>query len=631
MEIIYYYGRNQIIKNHFKELVPTNYLFKEFVFNEKDELNDNEFDDFLNISDNSILVIDFNEYNEKNWKEGWPLGLPFPQNLSIDNIKVIALIKENSNNFGLNLLDNGFADFIQYPFYKERFLGTIINTFRNIDNEKEIASLYKIGISLSSQSDLEQLLQEILNASLDFTNADGGSIYLVLPETDPVTGEKLMQFERSTSDTLGDRYQKIKMKINSNSLAGYAILTGKNQNIQDVYNLPKNMPYSFDSSFDKKNNYRCKSMLVVPMVNHKNEIIGAIQLINKKKNRNIKLTSNEIVEKQVVEFNHKNELLIRSLGSQATIAVETAQLYKEIHDLFESFMEASVSAVESRDPSTAGHSRRVSKLSVAIANHINMVSEGPLSKYNFSVTDLQSIKYAGLLHDFGKIGVTERILLKAKKLFSEELVNIDTRMELLKYSYYNKKHLQQIKTILSEVDDLKNAIFQANEPGFLSNDINTKLKTAKEISIVCLDDRIKPVLEDDEYDRLIFSRGSLSNNEYEIMKSHVEHTYKFLSFIKWPKGLEKVPEIARYHHEKLDGTGYPLGIKGDKIPIESQIMCIADIFDALISSDRPYKTRMPVTKALDILGREADEGKINKDIFDFMLENSIYEVIMESK
>ena len=561
MNVIYYYGKDQSVKNHFKESVSSNCFFKDFVVLDEDDNAESESsNDFFTMSENSLLVIDLTICDNTNWKE-YLNQILFPQNLSIDNIKVIGLVNSKNSKLGLKLINDGFADFIQHPFENDRFVGTIINVFRNIETEKEISSLYNIGIALSSQADLEKLLQEILEASLDFTNADGGSIYLLLDEIDKNSGDKIMQFERSMSTTLGDRYQKIKMKVNSKSLSGYVVTTGKNLNIGDVYTLPKDVPYSFDSSFDKKNNYRSKSMLIVPMVNHKNEVIGAIQLINKKKNRNIKLVDDKTVKEQVIEFNHKNELLIRSLGSQATIAVETAQLYKEIHDLFESFMEASVSAVESRDPSTAGHSRRVSKFSVAIANHINMLYE--VAVYiQFCSTDLQAIKYAGLLHDFGKIGVTERILLKAKKLFNEELSIIDSRMELLKYSFYNKKQIRQIEYITSQVDSLKNAIFQANEPGFLNEDVTNRLNDAKETEIICLDDSQKRLLEIDEYDRLLFSRGSLSNNEYEIMKSHVEHSYKFLNLIKWPKGLEKVPEIARYHHENWTVRGIHLALRG---------------------------------------------------------------------
>lgn len=623
MSVIYYSGADDQVKSDLKKILSVNHIFEDFTT-------------FSNLEENSTLIINFTELNDLKWKKFWPSKLPAPKGLLMNNVHSIGIVGYNFPNLSMKLLDDGFSDFFQYPFDNPRVIGTLMNTIRDIEYEKELSSLYQIGIDLSSQADMEILLQEILKTSLDFTNSDGGSIYLVLKEVNSETGEKLMQFERSMSDTLGERYQKVKMPINNKSLAGYVINTGKSLNILDAYKISRTLPYKFNSSFDEKNNYRSKTMIVVPMINHKGEIIGAIQLINKKKNRSIKLTSEEIVKKNVVEFDHKSELLIRSLGSQATIAIENARLYKEIQALFESFMEASVSAVESRDPSTAGHSRRVGKLSVAIAELINKTDGGPLKNIKFSPDDIRALNYSGLLHDFGKIGIPEKILLKAKKLYVEEIQNIDGRMETLKYYLYNERKQKTnaentnfVDDIISNVDDLKNAVFSANEPGYIAEDIAVKLKKAKETELVYLDKKKNAALSDKEYHRLLHSRGSLSDEEYEIMKSHVDYSYKFLNFIIWPKGLEKVPEIARSHHEKLDGSGYPQGLKGNQIPLESQIMCIVDIFDALTSSDRPYKNRISIDKALDILKKEATDKKINKDILDLMIESKIYEIILE--
>ncbi|HOF00822.1 MAG TPA: HD domain-containing phosphohydrolase [Spirochaetota bacterium] len=624
MSVIYYSGADDQVKSDLKKILSVNHIFEDFTT-------------YSNLEEHSALIVNFTKLKDLKWEKFWPSKLPAPKGLLMNNVHSIGIVEHNFPSLAMKLLDDGFSDFFQYPFYEPRVIGALMNTARDIEYEKELSSLYQIGIDLSSQSDLEILLQKILKTSLDFTNSDGGSIYLVLKEINSETGEKMMQFERSMSDTLGERYQKVKMPINNKSLAGYVINTGKSLNILDAYKIPKSLPYKFNSSFDKKNNYRSKTMIVVPMINHNGEIIGAIQLINKKKNRSIKLIGEDTVKKNVVEFDHKSELLIRSLGSQATIAIENARLYQEIQALFESFMEASVSAVESRDPSTAGHSRRVSKLSVAMANLINFTDNGPLKNVKFSQDDIRALNYAGLLHDFGKIGIPEKILLKDKKLHIEEILGIEGRMETLKYHLFlngnkakkNSEIDKLVNEIISNVDDLKNAILSANEPGFITEEVADKLKKAKETDVVYLDKKTSSALSDEEYNRLLHSRGSLSSEEYEIMKSHVDFSYKFLNLIVWPKGLEKVPEIARAHHEKLDGSGYPQGLKGSQIPLESQIMSIVDIFDALTSSDRPYKNRISVDKALDILKKEAADKKINKDILDLMIESLIYEIILE--
>ncbi len=579
------------------------------------------------ISSDSLFIFDFTDYED--WREAWPPNLPLPIRLSVKNICVLGIVKRQSHDLALSLLDSEFADYIPYPFEVPAVLGPVQNTIRDVELDKELNSLYQIGIDLSAQINLEKLLEDILKYAQDFTCSDGGSIYLVTNEFDE-SGNKLMQFERSISDTLGDRYQKRKMPISNQSIAGHCILSGQILNIADLYNLPQHVPYSFDNSFDMMNNYKCKTMLTVPMINHKQEVIGALQLINRKKDRKVALTNPDKIDFEVIEFDHKSERIIRSLASQATIAVENNQLYQELRTLFESFMAASVSAVESRDPSTAGHSRRVSKLSVALAHHINLCEDGPLNNINFTVNQIQTIKYAGLLHDFGKIGINEKILLKAKKLFDEELLKINSRMELLKYTYYTSDDKQiEVETILNKVGKYKDSISRANEPGFLDESLVSSIGEAHGELVKMIGEESELAINEYEFKRLTHSRGSLSNDEYKVIQSHVEHTHSFLSLISWPKGFEQVADIARYHHEKLDGSGYPLGLKGDEIPIESQIMCIADIFDALISSDRPYKTRMPIEKAFAILKEEAATGKINKDILELMIESEIYKIIIE--
>jgi len=587
------------------------------------------------ISDDSIIIYDLTNANDNSdWEKLWSSLIDKPRNLLVNNIKVIGVIKHSLEKFPLDLLNNYFFDFIYYSenydlIDKARLLGTVINCEKSIINEIELKSLNNIGIELSVQSDLDRLLKRILTASMDLTNSDGGSIYLVIDEKSD-NGEKMMQFEHSLNDTLGEFFKKFQLPINDKSISGYAVKTGKSLNIDDVYKIPLDRPYSFNSNFDRINNYITRSMLTVPMINHRNEIIGAIQLINRKKEKNTKLDSKENVDKYVIDFDHKCELLIRSLGSQATISIETVRLYKEIHNLFESFMNASVVAVESRDPSTGGHSKRVSKLSVAIANHINMSSIPELSNLSFSVNDILTIKYAGLLHDFGKIGVQEKILLKAKKLFEEELKIIETKLELYKLSMYAYES-KDVNYINSKVSKIKEAVMLANEPGYYDDNIFKMLYDESNDKIKLLDDRYDHLIDKKELDILLNARGSLSSEEYEIIKKHVDYSYNFLTMIAWPKGFERVPEIARFHHEKLDGSGYPLGLKGDEIPIESQIMCIADIFDALISKDRAYKKKMPLEKALSILQKEAETGKINKTIFKLFVEDKIYEVVFDNE
>ena len=585
------------------------------------------------IDENSILLVDMRGIEDLNWQQRWPDMLSYPQALMANNIRVIAIVNESYLDNVLYLLDDGFSDYFKYPYsHRSRIISTLQNTMRDIIYDKEITDLNRIGLELSTESNIDTLIEKILEASLKQTNADEGSLYLVTRETDQQTGEKLMQFEHSVGRTLPKRYMKMKLPINDQSIVGYAIKHGACVKIADVYNLPPNAAYRFNDTIDRKYNYRSKSMLVIPMINHKNQIIGAIQLINKRRIENIQLTSEEIIDKYVIPFDAKSVATIQSICGQASIAVENDLLYKDIQDLFESFVNASVIAVESRDPSTGGHSRRVSELTTAIANLINITKDGPFANIHFSEEELKTIRYAGLLHDFGKIGIPEKILVKAKKLFSDEMYLIQRRINVHEYSQYVQSGnytAASSEAIIAETEKLRKAIYDANEPGMMTDEVKSMLKEANETDIVHLNGDREKVLSDEEYTRLMYSRGSLSSEEYEIMKSHVEHSYDFLSRIVWPVGLTNIPTIARAHHEKLDGSGYPLGLKGDEIPIEAQIMCIADIFDALTANDRPYKNRMPTERALMILKMEAQQGKINKDILDLMINSMIYQIILD--
>ena len=617
---IWYYGDDKTVKTEFQTLVADYFTIEDFISYEEMGLG-------------AILLIDMRKLNSLDWTQCWPDFLAYPRSLLTRNIKVIAIVDENYLDNVIHMLECSFADYFKYPFsHKSRLISTLKNTIRNIEKDQELTSLYQIGVELSTEQNLDVLIKKILNTTLEHTNADSGSIYLVTDERDPFTGEQLMQFQHSVSYTLGERYTKIKMPINDKSIVGYSINHGVTLNVLDAYNLPPDSPYRFNETLDKKNNYKSKTILCVPMFDHNNKVIGAIQLINKKSKANVKLTSEAVVDNYVLPFDYKGKNLIMSLSGQASIAIENGLLNKEIQDLFESFVSASIIAVESRDPTTGGHSRRVSELTVAIANLINITNEGPLADLHFSQQQLKVITYAGLLHDFGKIGIPEKVLVKAKKLYIDEMSIIKTRLRLYEYNQFvnsNDYSTENAQKITAEVEELRKAINQANEPGFLPPEVADKLKTANETEINFLDGETEKVLSDEEYTKLVYSRGSLSAEEYEIMKSHVEHSYNFLSKIVWPAGLQDIPRIARAHHEKLDGSGYPLGLKGDEIPIEAQIMCIADIFDALTSSDRPYKQKMPIERALQILKAEASQGKINKDILQLMIDSMIYHLILD--
>lgn len=523
----------------------------------------------------------------------------------------------------------------------------------NLQN-KELKTLNSIGISLSTERDINKLLDTILLRCREITESDSGSLYIVEENNEAeydknnYFSNKKLIFKLAQNNTIKTDFKERVLELNKKSIAGYVALTGKPLLISDAYNLPDGAEYTHNQSFDKLTGYKCKSMLIVPMKNQKDELIGVIQLINKKTIPNINLPSEEIVDKYVTNYTDEDKDLVYSLASQASILIDNNKLYYSIRNLFEGFIKASVTAIEARDPTTSGHSARVADLTVELAKKVDFLSTGRFTEIKFSTVDIQQIKYASLLHDFGKIGVREDVLIKAKKLYSHELELIIHRfnyikkcMELnmanakIKYLLDNQKEkalsfFPEIEKTFNEkvfeLDNSLNVILSSNEPSILAEASSNKLKELFDAYYEDLDGTKINYLNKYELESLSISKGSLRDDERLEIESHVTHTYKFLSTIPWTNEFKQVPEIAYSHHEKLDGTGYPRRIDTNKIPLPSKMMAISDIYDALTASDRPYKKALPVEKALDILGFEVKANKLDADLYKIFVESKVYEV-----
>jgi HD-GYP domain-containing protein (c-di-GMP phosphodiesterase class II) len=518
----------------------------------------------------------------------------------------------------------------------------------------ELQELNSIGVALSAERDRNQLLDLILKKSREITKADAGSLYLVetntnaQPDDNNYFANKQLRFKLAHCDSIAVGYTEFVMPIEKKSIAGYVALSGQILNIPDAYTLPLNSEFTHNRSFDKSVGYRTKSMLVIPMKTHKDEIIGVLQLINRKKDWNIKLNSTNLIEEQVIPFTKKCTDLASSLASQAAISIENNRLYEEIKKLFEGFIRASVHAIEQRDPTTSGHSERVAILTTALAKEIDRCETGRFKAIKFDRDDIQTINYAALLHDFGKIGVRENVLVKAKKFYPHELEAVKSRFRLFKLSNELKGCREKILLLLNtekyqaftqieevdtkirdftkELDYYLNEIIEANEPRVLKEE---GYKLLAHIEKVKLQDNgfSDTLLTTEEIKKLSIPKGSLSDEEREEIESHVTHTFNFLSRIPWTTELKNVPYVAYAHHEKLDGSGYPRQLNQQNIPIQSQMMTIADIYDALTAWDRPYKKAVPLEKALDILNWEVKDGKIDADLYHIFVEAKLYDLV----
>jgi HD-GYP domain-containing protein (c-di-GMP phosphodiesterase class II) len=540
------------------------------------------------------------------------------------------------------------------------FLRTVRNMFRRLHLEREMeaknvlleasraenSELLQVGIALSAERDNNKLLDYILRQVRQISGADAGTLYLV--EKDKATGRQNLRIKLTQNESNPRDYKELPpFPVSKKRISGYVAATGTPLNIPDAYEIPADKEYGFDKDIDKSTGYRSKSMLTVPMQDHKGEILGVIQLINRKKDRGYRLMSAEDVEKHVIPFSKEQEPLLLSLASQAAVSLENNLLYQEIETLFEGFVKASVQAIESRDPTTSGHSNRVAVYTVSLAQAVDRAEGGPYKDTRFTAEHLKEIRYASLLHDFGKVGVREHVLVKAKKLYPGQMDLVQLRIGYIrKAMLYGllKERFQALAEkgpdaykglkegidgreaeYLADIDKYLKAILSSNEPTVLAEDPARVLDEIHGKTFLDEDGTSLPFLADDEYTKLSIKKGSLDEAERLEIESHVTHTFKFLSTIPWTKEMKNIPTIAWGHHEKLDGTGYPEKKDSRQIPIQTRMMTVSDIYDALTASDRPYKRAVPAQRALDILNMEVKEAKLDADIVKIFIESKIWE------
>ncbi len=535
----------------------------------------------------------------------------------------------------------------------------------------ELGEIIEISRAISQERDLDRLLGLILEKSRFITGSDAGSIYVI--EQKHGSADKRLRFKLSQNESVSFESKEFTIPMSTRSIAGAAAVMRRPINIPDVYDLilpegagPRDtirtdgpasfsehsasiLPpsgetpiFTFDPSFDIKVGYRTKSMIAMPMISAEEEVIGVIQLINRKRDPHKRLTAKD-VDTEVLPYDQRSEDLLSTLASQAGIALENALLYDEIRRIFDGFVRASVQAIEQRDPTTSGHSLRVSVLSVALAEAVDRTDAGAYSGQRFSRRDLKELEYASLLHDFGKIGVREEVLVKAKKLYPHQLREVRQRFDYaelqLEVSYLAKK-VDAIRggATLSELDGIDasmakkkaeleaawKVIEAANEPTVLKEGDFTTIAELGQRVYVDACGHAQPLLTPDEVISLQVTKGSLHDKELEEIRSHVVHTKNFLSKIPWGKNFDRIPEIAGAHHERLNGKGYPDGRTAEDIPPASKIMTIADIYDALTARDRPYKKAMPMQRALDILGYEVKDGHVDRELVRIFTEAEVY-------
>lgn len=466
-------------------------------------------------------------------------------------------------------------------------------------DSRKLLAVLEAARALVSERNLDSLLHLILREAVQVAEADRGSLFLV----DHARGELWSKIAHGLQDG-----EEIRVAIGV-GIAGVCAKTGQPINLTDAY-----ADQRFNPAVDRSTGYHTRTMLCVPMTNMRGEVVGVLQVLNRRDG----------------VFTSADEDLLRVFGGQAAAAIENALLHEEITQLFEGFVQASVVAIESRDPTTGGHSARVARLTLGIADAVEKNSVGPWGVVRFDPNQRMEIRYAALLHDFGKVGVPENVLVKANKLYPAQLDALKQRFDYAEKAW-EVEALRQIlqlahagagpAALRAEEERLQARRAQlqrdwalielANRPTVLPGGSFEALQQIRDRSFPGPDGRAQPLLTEHELSLLSIARGSLSDAERQAIEAHVSHTYRFLSQIPWSRALKRVPDIAHGHHEKLNGLGYPLGLSDGAICLEARMMTVADIYDALTASDRPYKKAVPHDNALRILRDEAERGAID--------------------
>jgi HD-GYP domain-containing protein (c-di-GMP phosphodiesterase class II) len=614
-----------------------------------------ESSDGVRLAGENVYVVSQEELLERHLKQ-----------LRAPNVRVIALSDRRFRNARLDgtvyayLPVNTPAPLLERMFDNAVDHMHLVATRRDASDKlalanSEIQGLNEIGAALSAQYNAEDLLGMILTKCREITRADAGSLYLVEEEEpgeeqgrvrDHRRPKKFLRFKLAQNDSIQVPFREVVLPVGESSIAGYVAMHGKVVMIEDAYAMESWVPYTINKQFDLESGYRTCSILAVPMTNPKNEIVGVVQLINSKRNWRQRLSTVEDVENEVVPFTTRQMEIISSLASQAAVAYENSYLYENIQRLFEGFVKASVSAIEQRDPATSGHSFRVANLTIAMAEAVDRDSS-TYRDVKFTRSEMKEIRYASLLHDFGKVGVREEVLTKAQKLFPEQMELITSRFDFARRTLQAEMSEKKLRYLLERGREE----FLSKQPHF-DSELENQLKELERYALIIrnsnqptvmpelpsefldkivlkhirgIDGELRSLVTPEEARLLSIRKGSLDEKERAEVESHVVHTYNFLKQIPWTREIRNIPEIARGHHEKMNGRGYPRKLASPEIPLATRLMTVSDVFDALAAADRPYKSAVSVERALEILGQMSDDGEIDTHVYSLFVDAKVYE------
>ncbi len=500
----------------------------------------------------------------------------------------------------------------------------------------KLERLNAIGIALSREENIDLLLERILRSAIELTGADAGTVYRVNPD-------QALEFRILVNRSLGVQLGgseggEIDLPHiplfdpdghpNDRMVAAYAATHQKTVNIENAATA-EGFDFSGTREFNRRTGYVSQSFLTVPLIDHHRDTIGVLQLIN----------ALDPETGAIRAFSEEDQRLAESLASQAAIAYTKRRLIDQLAELFESLVNLINTAIDEKSPYTSKHCERVPILTMMIAEAAHRAETGPLADFRMTDQDRYELRIAGLMHDCGKITTPVHVMDKSTKLEAlfDRIHLLDARFEVLR----RDAAIQRLEALLARPED-REAIEAAHvartaqldaDQAFLHrcNVGGEAMAEADQTRVSRIagyrwkdaSGREQPFLSPDEEACLRIPRGTLTDAEREVINHHIVSTIHMLEALPWPRHLERVPEYAGGHHERMDGKGYPKGLTGAQMPVQARIMAIADIFEALTAADRPYKKPKPISECLAIMDRMAREGHIDPDLYALFVNEGI--------
>ncbi|HEV2611239.1 MAG TPA: HD domain-containing phosphohydrolase [Noviherbaspirillum sp.] len=506
---------------------------------------------------------------------------------------------------------------------------------------QRLERLTELSVELSANNDVALLLERIVLAAKNMTHADGGTLYRTTPD------RRSLRFHISMNDTLGLYQGGVSGQSidipdlplftplgdkDLSAVAAYAANTGTSVNIEDVYQADM-FNFSGMRQFDELYDYHSESFLTVPMRDHEGELIGVLQLINAK----------DPVTRRTRSFSETDQRFIEALASQAAIAIAHQELIGRLENLFESFVKLINIGIGEKSPHTGRHCEQVPELTMMLADAVHKTNTGPMAGFTMNDADRRELWLAGLLHDCGKIATPVHVVEKSTKLetICDRIHLVDTRFEVLKRDAelraLRKRYAvksdplrdveieRDLERELARLDEDRDFLRRANigNEGMKPED-QERVRRIAAYRWKGPDGVERNLLDEDETENLTIRAGTLNTQEREVINRHIDVTIRMLESLPWPKHLQNVPEYAGGHHERMDGKGYPRGLRADQMSVQARIMAIADIFEALTAKDRPYKKGKSLSESLQILGGFRERNHIDPDLFDIFVRSKVY-------